>query len=195
MFTRRFLLLSAAAGAAFPAQARPRSYRLNAAASRVGFSFTLSGVAQRGEMPVTRADLQIDPTDLGGSLADVSVDPSRAKTGFFFATDALKSDSVLATARFPEIRFVSTEVALAPSGRLSDGAALLGELTVRGITRSVRFEADLFRPAGSAPDDLSRLSIRLQGALSRSAFGANGYGDLVADAVTLDIQAEIEAVS
>lgn len=193
MFTRRALLLTVAA-LATPALARPQTYVLDPDASSVGFSFRISGALQQGSMPITRADLVVDPTDLAASTADVIVNPARARTGFFFATDALKSKSVLNTADYPDIRFVSRRVTLAPSGRLSDGATLSGDLTIRGITQDITLDAALFRAAGSAPDDLRELSIRLSGEISRARFGATGYAQLVDDTVTLNIAATIRAV-
>ena len=50
------------------------------------------------------------------------------------------------------------------------------------------------RPPGTAPDDLSVLTIELSGEMSRTAFGATGYPELVADRVGLDIRAVIRAV-
>lgn len=194
MITRRDFTLSLAA-LATPGFARARPYQLDAEASRVGFTYRLAGAPQRGEMPITRADLSVNPSDLGASTADVIVNPARASTGLFFATDALKSASVLDTDRFPDIRFTSTAVRLAPSGRLSDGAALIGDLTVRDITREISLEVSLFRPPGSDPDDLSVLTITLSGALSRAAFGATGYADIVADTVGLEIAATIRAMA
>ncbi|WP_050931412.1 YceI family protein [Aestuariivita boseongensis] len=192
MLTRRALLVSLAA-LATPARARPTPYVLDPGASHVGFSFRLMGGLQRGDMPVTRADLVVDPADLAASTADVIVNPARARTGFFFVTDTLKSPAVLDTARFPDIRFTSTAVRLAPTGRLSDGAALIGNLTVRDVTRPVTLDAALFRPPGTAPDDLSVLTITLNGQISRAAFGATGYPEAVDDTIWLEITATIRA--
>ena len=71
------------------------------------------------------------------------------------------------------------------------GAILTGRLTVRGVTQPQTFTARLFRAEGAAPGDRSRLTIRLQGDLSRSAFGAGGFAGMVGDTVSLDIQAFI----
>ncbi len=192
MITRRSVLFALAA-LATPAFARPTKYVLDAEASRVGFTYRLSGAEQSGEMPITQADLLIDPTNLEASTAEVTVNPARVRTGFFFVTEALKSAGVLNTDAYPDITFRSTDVTLAPSGRLSDGAALTGDLTVRGITHPVTLTADLFRPPGTAPDDLSVLTITLTGQLSRSLYGATGYAGIVDDSVGLDITAQIRA--
>ena len=52
-----------------------------------------------------------------------------------------------------------------------------------------------FGTAGTAPDDLSRLFVRLNGSLSRNAFGATGFADLAEDRVDLNIRAEIVATA
>lgn len=192
MIHRRTLLASALAALVAPAAgAAPTRYTLNAGASRIAYLFELSGNTVTGTAPVSRADLRIDPGALQNSTATVTADLTRARTGLIFATDALKSASVLNVAAHPEARFTSTEVRLGPDGRISGGAALIGRLTLRGVTRTVRFDAGLFRPPGSAANDLSRLTVRLQGAVRRSDFGATGYPSLVADRVGIDITAEI----
>ncbi|MGV6850418.1 MAG: YceI family protein [Marinibacterium sp.] len=183
----------ALASAALPgsARAKPRAYRLDAAASKVAFTFGLNGAPQKGTMPVSQADILVDPQRLGSSSVDVTLAVDKTRTALVLATEALKSPDILDAARFPVVRFRSTRVRLAPDGRLSGGATLTGALTIRDVTRPVTFQAGIFRPKGSAPDDLSRLTVRLTGAISRSAFGASGYAGLVDDRVTLDITAAI----
>ncbi|MAC77790.1 MAG: hypothetical protein CML66_06970 [Rhodobacteraceae bacterium] len=182
------LALSTGAGLAMP-----RKYGLTASASSVGFIYTLSGAAQKGTMPVLKADIRIDSDNLTKSFVDVSVSVAKARTGLIFATDALKSPEVLDAEHFPTIRFISTRVTLGAGGRISEGASLTGNLTVRGVTRPVTFQAAVYRPAGSSADDLDNLQVRLKGAISRAAFGATGYADLVADRIDLDIQAAVSA--
>ncbi len=195
-FTRRRILTALAALPALPhiARAAPRRYQLATAASRVGFQFTLNGIAQRGTMPVGHADILVDPENLGATRVDVSVDVSSARTPFKFATRALKSKDVLNAAQFPAIRFVSTRIRLAEDGRLSGGARIEGQLTLRGQTRPIALDAALYRARGSEPKNLDRLSVRLTGDLSRAAFGASGYANLVRDRVALDILAVMRAI-
>ena len=190
--TRRIAFLFLAALALAPAAtAGPVAYRLDRGASRVGFGFSINGLPQRGTMPIDSARITIDPANLSHSSVDVTVAVTGARTGLFLATEALKGEQVLDAARFAEIRFVSTAIRLAPDGRLSGGARIIGRLTMRGITRPVTLNASVYRPPGSAANDLSRLTIRLSGAISRAAFGASGYAGLVNDQVTLDITAVI----
>ena len=190
---RRHLLAIGLAALARPSFAAPTPYGLGPNGANITYLFTLNGAQVKGTVPVARADLRIDPANLAASTADVTADIRRARTGLIFATEALKSATVLNAASFPMARFTSTRVRLGDGGRISDGATVEGDLTLRGVTRPVRFSATLFRKRGSAPDDLSALDVRLQGRINRRDFGATGYADLVEDSVGIDIKADILA--
>jgi len=144
-------------------------------------------------MPVAAAQIVIDPDRLAATKVDVRLDVRGARSPLPLAAQALKSADMLDASQYPEIRFRSESVTLGPGGRLSDGALVAGQLTVRDVTRPVQLRADLFRASGSAVDDLSTLQVNLRGALSRAAFGITGYRDLVADTVLLDILAVMRA--
>lgn len=174
--------------------AGPARYQLDARASNVGFTFTMGGALQKGTMPVTTAKILINPADLSASRVDISLNVGGVRTPLPFARQALIGPDVLDSARYPTIRFVSSGIKLAPDGRLSGGARITGKLTVRGVTRPVTLDAGLFRAPGSAANDLSELSVHLKGQISRSAFGATGFGDLVADTVGLNIIAVLHAI-
>ncbi|NNK78110.1 MAG: YceI family protein [Litoreibacter sp.] len=190
LILRLILILHAAS--ALPASAAPTAYALQQDQSRVGFSYMLAGIPAKGAMPVLSAEILIDTKRLERSSVDVKVDVTRARAGFIIATEALKSPSVLNAVRYPQIRFRSTGIRLNGQGRLSDGAQIDGQLTVRGVTLPVTLQAALYRPADTAPDDLRRLRFSLSGQVSRTAFGAAGYSGLVDDLVTLRITAYVE---
>ena len=173
------------------AVAAPLDYRLETSKSEVGFVFTLNKAEARGRMPVRSAKIIIDPEALTRSSVDVTVDAARARTGFFFATEAMKAASVLNTRAHPTIRFRSTRIRLNGAGRLQDGAKIDGELTIRGVTRPVTLNAALFRQAGTEAGDLSKLSFRLSGVVDRMDFNVAGYPDLVDEDVKLEILARV----
>ncbi len=173
--------------------AAPVAYALEAAKSQVGFVFMLNNTATKGSMPIKASNIVIDLQALQRSSVDVTVDVRRARTGLFFATEALKGASVLNAKEFGTIRFVSTGIRLSQSGQLSGGAKINGNLTMRGVTRPVTLDANLFRQRGTDASDLSRLSFRITGTVSRSAFGATGYSNLVSDAIRLDIVARVSS--
>jgi len=174
------------------AQAAYSVYELVPNGTSVDFTFDLSGLAQSGTMPIESADIQIDLSDLTNSRVSVTLNAAEARTKLPFARKAMLSETVLNVEEFPTIQFVSTKVTLGDGGRISRGATITGDLTLRGVTRPITLQADLFRPPGSTADNLDMLSIRLTGALNRHDFNASGYPDLVQDTVGLDIQAEIK---
>ncbi len=193
MLSRRLVLIGLGT-LPLPAHARLRRYELEPRASRAGFIYWMNGARRQGEMPVGRADFQLDPSDMAASSTDVTLRADRVRTGFFLATSILKSAAMLDTDRYPTIRFVSTAVRPAPSGRLTDGAKLDGELTIRDVTQPVTFDAQFGRSAGSAPGGPSRLTVRLTGRISRSRFGATGYRVLVGDDVELNVMMAMHAI-
>jgi len=173
--------------------AAPTPYLLRPDSAEIKFLFDFNGTTTTGTAPLRSADLQIDPRNLTRAKTNVTADLTRARTGFVFATEALKSASVLDTERFPTARFQSTKISLGRSGRISDGATLEGNLTLRDVTQAITLAAQLFRPRGSEADDFSRLQVRLRGQIDRHAFGISGYADLVRPTVGLDIRADIIA--
>jgi len=193
-FTRRTALLAMACSA-LPVRlaAKPTRYQLDEAASRVGFTYILGGGKQNGTMPVQRANIIITPDNLIASKIDITLNAAGTRTRFIFATEALTGPDMLDVDRFPTIRFVSTRIKPAADGRISQGARIRGLLRIRDVTKVIEFDASLYRPRGSAPDDLSELTVTLTTRISRSSFGASGYADLVADTVTLNISATLHA--
>lgn len=185
---RAFLAIPVAALLIGPlgAMAKPLHYRLDPAQSAVGFTVHMGQQALKGRMSITKADLALDFDNAAASRVSVTLDPANAQMGLPFASDAMRGASVLDTGRFPEITFVSSRVRAAEGGAWVDGRA-----TIRGVTRPLRLMAQFYRPPGSPEGTRRDLSIRLTGSLSRAAFGATGYGDLVGDQVDLNILAHI----
>ena len=177
------LVFALVASAVFAA---PVPYQLLKDESRVGFSWFLGKDEVTGRMPVKSADIALDFDQLDRSRVVVAVDVTGAEAGFPFASQGMKSRKVLWADKFPEIIFESTRIR-----RKGTGALIDGNLTVRGVTRPVVFEAQLFRPREAAAGDRRQLSIRLTGSLSRAAFGADGWSDLAGDEVRLSILARI----
>lgn len=183
----RILLFLAALAVAPALSAAPRDYTLDERASEVAFSWQFGEDTFTGTMEIAQADLSIDFDVVGNSQVAVAVDASRAEAGFPFATEAMRGPRVLNTAAHPLISFRSRSFERTGPGT----ARIEGDLTVRGVTRPAVLTAQIYRAPGSDPGDLSRLTVLLHGALSRGAYGADGWSDLVGDTVTLDITATI----
>ncbi len=173
-----------------PLRAEPVPYRLDAEASRVGFTYMLEGAPASGRFPILDADLIIDMTRLARSHVAVRLDAARAQANLVFATEALTGPAVLDTANHPVIAFRSTAVRATEWGALIDG-----QVTIRGVTRPMQLEARLFREVGRAARDYDRLQVRLTGGVDRHAFGASGFPGLVAPEIGIEIIAWIDRAS
>ena len=169
--------------AAAAASAAPERYLLDTARSQVTFTYSFQGREQQGTMPVQAAEMVLDLDSLSASRVSVTLN---ARAGFLFATNAMRGKTVLDTDAHPAITFRSTSI----RGSLR-GAAVTGQLTIRGVTRPVTLKAGLYRQQGTARTDRDNLVVLLTGEVSRSAFGASGYPNMVGDRIGLRVVAVI----
>ena len=172
------------------AAAAPQSYRLDAAASEVRFEVDFGTDIITGRMPVSDAAMVLDFAAPAASRVAVTLDATRAEAAFPFATQALRGPTVLNTGQFPDIRFETTAFRAEPGPGAR--ASVDGTLTIRGVSRPVTLDAEIFRQQGRAAGDLSALSVDMRTAVSRAAFDAAGWDDLVGDEVRIRILARIE---
>jgi polyisoprenoid-binding protein YceI len=177
-----------ALGLAPAAQAGTVAYKMDAANSTVAFETDFGPDQITGAIPLERADLNLDFANVRNCTVDVALDVTGATASFPFAAQALKGPKVLAAKDHPRMTFTSTSV----KGD-GDAAQVTGDLTIRGVTKEVTLKAQLFRPQGSAPDDLDHLTVKLTGSVNRSDFGATGWADMVGDEVRIQITAHIDA--
>ena len=77
-----------------------------------------------------------------------------------------------------------------PSGATS--AIIQGDVTIRGVTRPIALNAQVFRQQGTEVGDMSKLAVHLTGTIRRSEFGATGWSDLVDDEINMQIVARID---
>ena len=170
-----------------PLHAEPVPYTLQADKSVVGFETTFTGgIPIKGRMPVTSADLSIDFDRVAASSFEVTVNAAKASTSNPLATEAMTGARVLDVSDFPTIHFASTKIRSSGAG-----ADVTGNMTIRGVTRPVTMSAQIYRQKGTTEGDRTNLSILLTGSISRKAFGAAGFPEMVGDEVRLKILARI----
>lgn len=168
------------------APADPVAYALDLANSSVRFETDFGAERISGSFPIVSANLTLDFDRLANSRIDVTLDVTDATASFPFAAQALRGPKMLDADSHPTIVFESTEVTAE-----GDGAQVEGQVTARGVTRPMVMRAEIYRQQGTEAGDLSRLTVRLTGAVARSAFGATGWADMVGDEVRLTILARI----
>lgn len=168
--------------------AKPANYLLQADRSAVAFETDYGGAGLKitGKMPVAKADLSLDFAHIAASAVTVEVNAAGATTSNPLATEAMTGVKVLDTHSFPTIHFQSTTIRATKSG-----ADVSGNITIHGVTKPITMTAQFYRQQGTQAGDMRNLSILLTGAISRAAFGAGGFPDLVGDQVRLKILARI----
>jgi len=172
------------------AVAAPQNYVIDAENSDIGFIYKFGQAENRGEFPDFDIDLKIDFANLASSEVFVVLDTRTATAGFVFATQALRSKKVLSAKEFPEISFRSKSVRGAGTK-----AVINGNITIKGTTKPLSLNAQLFRPKGTAPDELDNLIMRITGTVNRFDFGASGFSNEVGPDLKIDITAAIKAVN
>jgi polyisoprenoid-binding protein YceI len=189
---RRAVLIALLATLALarPGLSEALDYKLDPAASTVDFETDFGPDLITGSIPLKVADLHLDFDNVQNCTVAVELDVTGAKASFPFAAQALKGPKVLDAKTHPNMVFTSTSVK-----RAGSAANVSGNVTIRGVTQPMTLRAELFRPEGSAADDMSHLTVRLTGKVRRSDFGATGWSDMVGDDVRIIITARIDAQS
>jgi polyisoprenoid-binding protein YceI len=166
--------------------AAPATFLLDQDNSVVGFTYSFGGQPTNGTMPVESAQLSIDLDNVAASEVAVILRADQARAGFAFATQVMKGEKVLDTPNHPTLSFQSTRI----RGDLN-GAKITGNLTIRGVTREVTMDGQLFRQRGTEAGERNALSILLTTQINRQDFGADGWQSYVGDLIDIRILARI----
>jgi polyisoprenoid-binding protein YceI len=171
------------------AHAAPITYAFDYSDSDIGFLYEFDGQEIRGRFPDFTGELTLDFQRVANSRVNVIIDTTTALGGFVFATQSLKSPSVLHTTKYPQMIFVSRQARAE-----GNGAIVSGDLTIRDVTRPVELTVTVLRDAGTEPSERDNLILRVKTSISRSDFDAGGYQEYVSDTLDIDIRARIKRV-
>lgn len=183
------VLAAALASAALPAAALAE-WTLDRAHSHVAFTVDHLGFSDvKGLFREFDAEIAFDPDDLEATEVRFTIAAASVDT-LWEARDAhLRSGDFLDVANHPEITFVTT--AVTETGE--DTAEVTGDLTIRGVTQEVSFDAVL-NQIGPNPFDAAQniAGFTLTGEIDRTAFGID-FGAPVIGAV-LPVTVNVELV-
>jgi polyisoprenoid-binding protein YceI len=147
----------------------------------------------RGAFRSYRGTLELDENDgLGLAKVDVSIDAASVDTGEPKRDEHLRSSDFLDVAAHPTLRFQSRSIA-------REGAQyrVTGDLTIRGVTRSVVLDAE-FQGRGKDPWGGQRAAFSARTSVDRRDFGLTWNQTLEAGGVlvgtTIEIEIEVQAV-
>ncbi len=183
-------------GAAAPARAR--TWDIDGSHTNAGFKVRHLMVSHvRGHLGPVTGTVVIDEQDLARSQVDVSIDARGIDTRDAKRDEHLRSADFFDVAGNPTVTFRSTRVE-APSG-LGGDLRVVGDLTIRGVSRPVTLEVEGLPPAIKDPWGNARRGISARARISRKEWGLqwnmaiDAGGVVVGDEVTIEIEAEIVA--
>jgi polyisoprenoid-binding protein YceI len=165
-------------------------YTIDTSHSRMGFVARHAMVAKvRGGFDEFAGSVHIDGEKPENSTAQVTIQAKSIDTRNSQRDDHLRSNDFLDMDNHPEITFVST--AVTPAG--DDHFTVTGDLTIRGVTKSVDVD---FEYNGRAVDPYGNVRLGFDGkvVLNRKDFGVSwnavleGGGVMVSEKVTLEIE-------
>lgn len=103
---------------------------LNFSVGHLGISFV------DGKMDKYQGTLEMDKEDITTAKFNFSIDASSVNTGIEMRDDHLRSADFFETAKYQDIKFVSTSIKKAGKNNYK----LNGNLTIKGITKPVTFD-------------------------------------------------------
>lgn len=169
-------------------------YEIDPTHTYIGFSVRHMMVTQvRGQFHGVSGRLVLDRSNLQASTLTVTVDIASIDTHLGQRDDHLRSPDFFDAATHPTMTFVAREAR--PRG---DGLTITGDLTIRGTTRSVTFDAEPITPETKDPFGMIKVGTSATATINRKDFGlmwnavleAGGVavGDEVKIAVDLEFQ-------
>lgn len=169
------------------------TWNIDAAHTGVEFKVRHMMIANvKGHFSKLSGVLTLDESKLVNSRVEVTIDASSIETRDGQRDAHLKSADFFDVEKFPTLHFKSTGVSIVGDGESS----VEGDLTIRGVTRKVRFEVEGPTPPTKDPWGNTRVAISATGKINRKDFDLTWNaaletgGILVGDEVTITLEAE-----
>ena len=177
---------------------RTERWEIDSSHSSVHFSVRHLVIAKvRGTFARWTGTVQVPAGDFSKATVDVTIDASSIDTGVAQRDAHLKSPDFFDVEKYPELRFVGKRVQPRSGKGIEKDIEVVGDLTIRGITREVVLRVEQH---GQAKDPWGnvRAAFTAKTSIDRKDFGLTwnqlleSGGVMVGDRV--EIEAEIEAV-
>ncbi|HEX9133321.1 MAG TPA: YceI family protein [Ktedonobacteraceae bacterium] len=173
------------------------SWQLDPNHTQVGFSVKHMMVTTvKGFFKNIRGTIILDEADPSRSSVDVEIDTTSLYSGSEMRDNHVKSAEFLDIENHPLITFKSTRVE--PQGL--DHARVIGDLTIKGVTREVALETEL-TGRGKVPGGAAIIGFDAWTQIARSDFGVTMNmaletgGVFVSEVVKIEISAQAHQLS
>jgi polyisoprenoid-binding protein YceI len=160
--------------------------KINPQKTRIAFEVDAVGwPTTKGAFKVFQGSINVDFREPAKSAVSFVVQASSVEAGSSSVTSFIKSESMLNTGAFPEMRFRSSSVE-----KLSESAVrVAGSMTFMGQTRPVSFQVDVDQRQYAQ----KQLRFSARGTIKRSEFGFISGQPLIADDVRILVTTEAQA--
>jgi polyisoprenoid-binding protein YceI len=147
----------------------------------------------KGHFKNVKGTIVLDEADPSRSSLEVEIDASTLYSGVEYRDNHLKSPDFLDIQNYPVITFKSTRVEL----ESNDHGKVIGDLTIRGVTREVVLDTQLTgRGKMPMPDAPETVGFEARTQINRKDFGLNWNvaletgGFLVGDIIKIELAVE-----
>lgn len=169
------------------------SWSIDTTHSAINFNARHMMIAKvRGSFETFSGTIEFDEEDPAASTVDIEIDAASINTGEDQRDGHLRSADFLDVANHPTLTFYSTEVEQTGDSR----GKLIGDLTIRGVSRQVVLDVEY---AGTAKSPWGTMSAGFSAAttINRKDWGLNWNqvletgGFLVSDEIKIEIELEL----
>ncbi|HRJ11733.1 MAG TPA: YceI family protein [Alphaproteobacteria bacterium] len=170
-----------------PAQMPAGVYQLDSSHAHTVFFINHLGFSEyTGAFHDIQGDLNFTPAKLEDSKLNVVIKPASVIVQSAKLTEELKGEKFFNTAKYPEIKFVSTKLVKATDTT----GQMTGNLTFMGVTKPVTLNVSFVGGGTNPMSKAQTMGFTASGSIKRSEFGMTNYLPGLSDDVRLDISAE-----
>lgn len=169
------------------------TWKVDASHTRVGFTVKHMMVSKvKGSFVAVDGTIEGNPEDLTGANINFTIDTNSINTNSEDRDNHLRSADFFDAETYPQMTFVSTDIVKTDD----DEYDVTGDLTIKGVTKKVTFEAE-FEGIATNPWGVQIAAFEIEGKISRKEFGLTwnqaleAGGVLVGDdiKISIDLQA------
>jgi len=161
-------------------------YRIEQSSSQVGFCVDSKLSRIEGNFEEFQGGMALDRGEDDNGQTMVLIQANSLVTEGAFIENMIKGEGFFDVKHFPEVLFVSTGFKWTGS----DTAVLKGNLTLRGITRSVIFNVTLTALDDKPVDQAQKILVKATTSIDRADFGMEKLASLVDGNVKLCMSVE-----
>jgi polyisoprenoid-binding protein YceI len=171
-----------------PAEVQPGAYALDSDHGKITWSVSHLGFSTyKGQFVNVDADLTLDPANPSAATLTATIPLTEVDSNSDGLDAHLQTADFFDTANHPVATYVSRSVTVDPTA--PDRATVVGDLTLRGVTRPVTMTVR-FNQAGPSMGGAYRAGFDGEATIKRSDFGINYALPVLGDEVSLHIEGE-----